>query len=145
LVGRIMSQQLDRSKPLWETWLIEGLEGNRFAVITKTHQALIDGVSDLDLATVILDASPVPQEVEHPDEPWSPRPEPGRVTLLAGGILGLALTALDVPGKALGAVARPQTTLPRAREAAQGIGAVVWAGLNPAPLTPLNAEPGQHR
>jgi WS/DGAT/MGAT family acyltransferase len=145
LVSRIVSQQLDRSKPLWETWLVEGLERNRFAVITKTHQALIDGVSDLDLATVILDPSPVPQDVPHPDEPWSPRPAPGRVSLLASGILGLARTALDVPAKALEAVARPQSTLSRAREAALGIGEVVWAGLNPAPVTPLNVEIGPHR
>jgi diacylglycerol O-acyltransferase / wax synthase len=145
LAARIMSQQLDRSKPLWETWLVEGLEDNRFALITKTHHALIDGVSDIDLTTVILDVSPVPQPVEHPSAPWQPRREPGRISLLAGGILGLARTALEAPAKAVEAVARPQTTLVRARDAAQGIGELIWASLNPAPVTPLNVEIGPHR
>src|SRR6476661_4767565 len=60
LVSRVFSQQLDRSKPLWETWLVEGLEGNRFALISKTHHALIDGVSGVDLATVLFDVEPNP-------------------------------------------------------------------------------------
>jgi diacylglycerol O-acyltransferase len=145
LAARIMSQQLDRSKPLWETWLIEGLEQNRFALITKTHHALIDGVSDIDLSTVMLDPSPVPQPVEHPLEPWHPRREPGRVRLLTSGILGLARTAAEVPAKAVGAVARPQASVSRARDAAQGIGELIWASLNPAPVTPLNVEIGPHR
>jgi WS/DGAT/MGAT family acyltransferase len=130
---------------LWETWLVEGLENNRFALITKTHHALIDGVSDIDLTTVILDVSPVPQPVEHPPEAWEPRGEPGRVNMLAGGMLGLARTALGAPVKAVGAVARPKATVTRARDAAQGIGELVWASLNPAPVTPLNVEIGPHR
>jgi len=65
LTGRLFSQQLDRSKPLWELWLVQGLEGNRFALISKTHHALVDGVSGVDLATVLFDAEPVPPQ--HPD------------------------------------------------------------------------------
>jgi len=62
LAARIASQRLDRSKPLWENWLVEGLEGDRFAVISKTHHALVDGISGVDLATVIfdLDRTPAP-------------------------------------------------------------------------------------
>ena len=56
LAARIASQQLDRSKPLWEIWLVEGLEGDRFALISKTHHSLVDGVSGVDLATVLFDA-----------------------------------------------------------------------------------------
>ncbi len=55
LVGRIFSQRLDRSKPLWEVWLVQGLEGGRFALISKTHHALVDGVSGVDIATVLFD------------------------------------------------------------------------------------------
>src|SRR6478672_4212053 len=62
LAGRIFSQRLDRSKPLWELWLIQGLEGNRFAVISKTHHALVDGVSGVDIASVLFDLGPVPQQ-----------------------------------------------------------------------------------
>ena len=60
LAARIHSQQLDRAKPLWETWLVQGLEGNRFALISKTHHALVDGVSGVDISTVLFDLSPVP-------------------------------------------------------------------------------------
>ena len=60
LTARIYSQQLDRSKPLWEIWMVEGLEDDRFALITKTHHALIDGIAGVDLATVLFDISPEP-------------------------------------------------------------------------------------
>src|SRR5919199_309914 len=72
LAARIHSQQLDRSRPLWETWLVQGLEGNRFALISKTHHALVDGISGVDLVTVLFDASPVPEPVPHEGEPWAP-------------------------------------------------------------------------
>ena len=60
LAARMHSQALDRSKPLWEMWLVHGLEGDRFALISKTHHALVDGVSGVDLATVLFDLTPVP-------------------------------------------------------------------------------------
>src|SRR5918996_2319435 len=60
LAGRIHSQRLDRSKPLWEIWLVQGLEGNRFALISKTHHAMVDGVAGVDIATVLFDLSPIP-------------------------------------------------------------------------------------
>ncbi len=65
LTARIFSQQLDRSKPLWEMWLIEGLEEERFALISKTHHSLIDGIAGIDLATVLFDISPDPPPVVH--------------------------------------------------------------------------------
>ena len=61
LAGRVFSQRLDRSKPLWEIWLAQGLEGDRFALISKTHHALVDGVSGVDIATVLFDLTPVPE------------------------------------------------------------------------------------
>src|SRR6201982_1920104 len=69
LTGRIASQQLDRAKPLWESWLVEGLEGDRFALVFKTHHALVDGVSGVDLATVLFDFTSDP-----PPPPPAPRP-----------------------------------------------------------------------
>src|SRR3954467_6542946 len=60
LAARIPSQQLDRAKPLWETWLVQGLEDDRFALVSKTHHALVDGVSGVDLSTVLFDLTPVP-------------------------------------------------------------------------------------
>ena len=74
LVGRVMSQQLDRSKPLWEIWMVEGLEDGRWAMLSKTHHAMVDGVSGTDLLAVIMDISP---DAERPAPvAWEPRPTP---------------------------------------------------------------------
>jgi diacylglycerol O-acyltransferase len=127
LTARIFSQQLDRSKPLWEMWLIEGLEDNRFALITKTHHSLIDGIAGVDLATVLFD------------------PEPGTAHLLASGLAGALRTGISLAEGAMDALAHPERALTRAREAAEGVGEIIWAGLNPAPETPLNVPIGPHR
>jgi diacylglycerol O-acyltransferase / wax synthase len=145
LVSRVFSQQLDRSKPLWETWLVEGLEGNRFALISKTHHALVDGIAGVDMAQVMFDLTPVPQEVPHPDEAWQPAREPNPIELLADGVAGLAKASVGVALRAVGAAARPQESINELREAAEGLGEIVWAGMNPAPETPLNVEIGPHR
>lgn len=145
LAARVISQQLDRSKPLWEMWLVEGLEDNRFALVSKTHHSLIDGVSGVDLATVLFDVSPVPQEPEHPDDPWQPRPEPSAAELLATGALGGVRSMVRVATKTLTRALRPGDALGQVREAAEGVGEIVWAGLNPAPETPFNVPHGPHR
>src|SRR5271169_5914583 len=95
LTARIFSQQLDRSKPLWEMWLIEGLEDNRFALITKTHHSLIDGIAGVDLATVLFDMSPAPPPISHSGRAWKPHAEPRAPQLLAAGILGAARTGVE--------------------------------------------------
>src|SRR3954467_1925964 len=86
LVGRIASQRLDRTKPLWEVWLVEGLEQGGFAVINKTHHALVDGVGGVDILTALFDMSPTPPPTE-PDG-WDPQATPGPAGLLARGITG---------------------------------------------------------
>src|SRR5215217_4864335 len=144
LAGRIFSQRLDRSKPLWEVWLIQGFEGGKFAVISKTHHALVDGVSGVDIATILFDLQPVPPEVEV-DDGWVPAPAPSDVDLVAEGIKGLIRTPASIAGRAVGAVGSPGRSLEQVREAAEGIGEVVWAGMNPAPDVPLNVPIGPHR
>ena len=144
LAGRIFSQRLDRTKPLWEVWLIQGFEGGKFAVISKTHHALVDGVAGVDIATVLFDLQPVPPEVTEEDK-WMASPMPSDVDLMAEGIKGLVRTPLAVAGRALGALGSPGRSLEQAREAAEGIGEVVWAGMNPAPDVPLNVPIGPHR
>ncbi|MDX6729137.1 MAG: diacylglycerol O-acyltransferase / wax synthase [Baekduia sp.] len=145
LVSRIMSQQLDRSRPLWELWIIEGLDTGGFALITKTHHSLIDGIAGIDLATVLFDLTPVPAETAHPDEPWQARPEPTGAELVAGGAIGLAKVVAGALTGVLGAARNPQATLRALGVAAEGVGEVAWAGLNPAPATPLNVPIGPHR
>jgi diacylglycerol O-acyltransferase len=145
LAARIASQQLDRSKPLWENWLVEGLEGDRFALISKTHHSLVDGISGVDLASVLLDAEPNPAPPREDLEPWRPSPEPSPVDLVAAGIRGMVGTATGLVGRAVGAASHPGASLGALRDAAEGVGEIVWAGLNPAPETPLNVEIGPHR
>ena len=145
LTSRIFSQQLDRSKPLWEMWVVEGLEGDRFSLITKTHHALIDGISGVDLATVLFDLEPVPRKTEDEGEPWTAHPEPSTGELLARGVGGLVRTGLRMAEGAVAAAARPERTLESVRDALEGVGEVAWSLANPAPPTPLNVEIGPHR
>jgi WS/DGAT/MGAT family acyltransferase len=145
LVARIYSQRLDRTKPLWELWLVQGLQDGRFALISKNHHALVDGVAGVDLATVMFDLTPVPPPVPHEGEPWVPQPEPSAAALVARGVQGLVKLPFSLAGRALEAAARPAASLQAAREVVEGLGEVAWAGLNPAPETPLNVPIGPHR
>jgi diacylglycerol O-acyltransferase / wax synthase len=114
LLGRIFSQRLDRSKPLWEVWIVHGLEDGRFALISKTHHALVDGVSGVDIATVLFDLGPVPAEPE-PADPWVPQPEPSDAELVAEGVVGLARTPFSLAGRweRWGAPAKPSSACAR--------------------------------
>jgi diacylglycerol O-acyltransferase len=145
LAARIHSQQLDRTKPLWEMWLVQGLEDGRFALISKAHHALVDGIAGVDLATVLFDLGPVPAALPHEGEPWVPQKEPRAVALAARGIRGIAQLPFSLAGRAIGAATRPTASLHAAREAFEGVAEVAWAGLNPAPETPLNVPIGPHR
>jgi diacylglycerol O-acyltransferase / wax synthase len=145
LAARVFSQALDRSKPLWEMWLIEGLQEDRFALITKNHHALVDGIAGVDLATVLFDLSPDPVPAERRRAPWRPKREPHTAELLLAGMRGALLAGIDVAEGALHAVAHPERAFARTREAAEGVGELVWAALNPAPHTPLNVPIGPHR
>jgi diacylglycerol O-acyltransferase len=145
LTARIFSQQLDRSKPLWEMWLIEGLRDDRFALISKTHHSLIDGIAGVDLATVLFDLSPTPPPVRHSGRPWQPHREPSTLELLAAGARGALRAGAELLAGAADALAHPDHALHSVREAAEGLGEIAWAVLNPAPSTPLNVDIGPHR
>jgi diacylglycerol O-acyltransferase / wax synthase len=145
LVGRIFSQRLDRSKPLWEVWLVQGLEGGRFALISKTHHALVDGISGVDISTVLFDLSPEPSETPEQVGGWTPEAEPSQAQLVTEGVKGLLRTPGDLAGRTARAIQHPRRAANDVREAAEGLGEVVWAGLNPAPDVPLNTEIGPHR
>src|ERR1700761_4623079 len=146
LTSRIASQQLDRSKPLWENWLVEGLEGDRFALISKTHHALVDGISGVDLASVLFDVEREPEGQNGAQlEPWRPEPEPSSADLVLAGARGAVTTTASLVTRAIVAATRPATSLQLARDVLEGLGELVWAGLNPAPETPLNVPIGPHR
>ena len=145
LAGRVFAQQLDRDKPLWEIWLVEGLEGDRFAMLSKTHHALVDGISGVDIISVLFDTSPEPAAPTDTGDRWLPRPLPSPAQLLGEAIVERA----TIPGelaRSVRAVFRgPRRVAEGLRDAAVGIGAMAWAGLNPAPPTPYNRSIGPHR
>jgi diacylglycerol O-acyltransferase / wax synthase len=144
LAGRVFSQQLDRSKPLWEMWLAQGLERDRFAILTKTHHAMVDGISGVDIGTVLFDLEPTPQTPPAEDD-WVPQPEPGTTELVARGIADAVAAPVALAERAIDAVRNPETTARKAVEALEGIGEIVTAFADPAPDVPLNQEIGPHR
>ena len=145
LAGRVFSQQLDRDKPLWEIWIAEGLEDGRFALLAKTHHALVDGVSGMDIVSVLFDTTPEPAAPTAPGDRWLPRPLPSRAQLLAEALVERASIPADLTRSARSFLRAPGRVLSGVRDAAAGVGAMAWAGLNPAPPTPYNAAIGPHR
>ncbi|HEX7245858.1 MAG TPA: wax ester/triacylglycerol synthase family O-acyltransferase [Solirubrobacterales bacterium] len=144
LTGRVFSQQLDRSKPLWEMWLVQGLERDRFAVLTKTHHAAVDGVGGVDIGTVLFDLEPIPKPAQSEDG-WVPASEPSTAELVARGIADAASAPVKLAERAVEAVRHPETAARRVGEALEGLGEVVGAFADPAPDVPLNREIGPHR
>ena len=145
LAGRVLAQRLDRDKPLWEIWLVEGVEGGRFALIAKTHHALVDGISGVDIATVLFDASPEGRQVGQPAERWLPAPPPSRSQLLTEALLERSTVPAEIT-RSLRAVFRaPRQIAGAARDSLVGVGAMAWAGMNPAPPSPYNCPIGPHR
>ncbi len=147
LAGRLFSQRLDRSKPLWEIWLVERMAGRRFALIAKTHHALVDGISGVDITTVLFDAAPEPQDGRASDPPpWSPRPLPGSAKLLGEALLERTTVPGEMARGARRVVRRPLRALTQLRDGLASVGATTLAGINaPAPSSPLNVDIGPHR
>jgi len=144
MAARVFSQQLDRSKPLWELWLVQGLTRNRFALLTKTHHAVVDGVSGVDIATVLFDLNPVP-EPPPSDDAWAPQPEPSSATLLAKGVEDVARAPVRAVRRLEHAVQHPESAIKQVRDAVEAVSEVGWNFANPAPKVPLNVEIGSHR
>jgi WS/DGAT/MGAT family acyltransferase len=145
LAGRIFSQRLDRSKPLWEIWLVEGLSGDRFALISKTHHALVDGISGVDIVSVLFDLAPDAAPPAPPAQPWLPRPVPTTSQLLAEALLERSIVPAEA-GRGLRALAgAPRQIAGKLAACAVGVGEFALGGLAPAPSTPLNVDIGPHR
>ncbi len=145
LTARVFSERLDRSRPLWEAWLVTGLEDDRFAVICKTHHALVDGVGGVDLAMVLLDLTRDRHPLPEGARAWRPRPAPGAAALLAADARGFVRTGRHVTARVARASVHPRRSLRAGLDVAEGFGEVAWAGLNPAPPTPINVPIGPDR
>jgi WS/DGAT/MGAT family acyltransferase len=140
LASRIFSQQLDRSKPLWELWLVEGLTGDRFAIVGKSHHALVDGVSGVDITTVLFDLDPEPQGAPDKPPPWLASPEPTDMRLLGEALKERVTSPTEIYRGFRAALRGPRQVL-------RGLGAtskMVSAGMS-APDSVFNVEIGPHR
>jgi WS/DGAT/MGAT family acyltransferase len=142
LAGRLLSQALDRDKPLWELWFVEGVGGDGFAIVSKTHHAMVDGISGMDIATVLLDTEPTPGLPPAP-EAWKPRPAPGAAQLFKDSMKDQLAHPLQLARQALepGSDARKLLAV-----MAGGIKPLVGlAQLGQAPASSLNVPIGPHR
>jgi diacylglycerol O-acyltransferase len=143
LGARVFSQRLDRSKPLWEFWLADGLEGGRFAIVGKTHHALVDGVSGVDLTTVLFDTQREPAPLPRP-EPWVPRPEPSGTQLLGEALVERATSPAEAVRGVRALLRAPRQALSAVVDGLEAAGALARAGLA-APASPFNVEIGPYR
>jgi diacylglycerol O-acyltransferase len=142
LAGRLFSQRLDRDKPLWEIWLIEGLEEGKFALLSKTHHCMIDGISGMDIASVLLDHDATPAPSPEP-EPWSPRPAPSRSQLIAEALRDQVKRPLSLARQALEPATEGRKFL---LEVGAGVKPLLGlARMGQAPPSPINQPIGPHR
>ena len=142
LMARLMSQRLDRERPLWETWVVEGLAEDRWAIISKVHHCMVDGISGVDLLTVLLD---VEHDVDLPEpEPWTPAPEPSALGKVCDAWCGLAGDLAEVTKRAPAALRDWAGTMRAARHTGEGL---VRFGRHLAGTAPLTIEGriGPHR
>jgi diacylglycerol O-acyltransferase / wax synthase len=143
LVARLMSRPLDRSRPLWEMYLVEGLADGNFAIVSKSHQSLVDGLSAVDIAQVMLD--PTEETLPVAGDSWRPRPEPTDVELLSQAFTELATR----PAAAIESVREHVTDVSKAAaalgERAAGVLSAALAVARPPAASPLNVPIGEQR
>jgi WS/DGAT/MGAT family acyltransferase len=143
LAGRIMSEELDRGKPLWELWFVEGVAGNRFAVISKVHRSLAEEISGIDSLSAFLESDP--HRRSKPTGAWMPRPAPGGDRLLFDELTRRARIPISLLRAGVHGISVPRKTLSALRDAVVGLGQAAKAGLVPASETPFNSPLGPHR
>jgi WS/DGAT/MGAT family acyltransferase len=144
LAARVFSQALDRTKPLWEMWLVDGLEGDRFAIIGKSHHALVDGISGVDITTVLFDTEREPVGAPGSPQDWIPRPEPSDAQVVAEAVLDRLTNPREIASSVTRVVRAPREIAGRVREGLAAVGEFAGAGLG-APPSPFNVDIGGHR
>lgn len=142
LIGRVMSQMLDRTKPLWEMWVVEGLEDGHWALISKTHHAMVDGVSGTDLLAVMLDASPDPERPAAPK--WQPEQPVSNSRLLATAVAERAVSPYEIVRTARRIARAPRQFVTEAAQTAKGLASMAGVAV-PTAATSLNGPIGPHR
>jgi diacylglycerol O-acyltransferase len=141
--ARILEQPLDLAKPLWELWLIEGLEGDRVAIVSKVHHAMVDGISGVDLMTRLM--TPEPTEKSEPPALWRPRRAPSALEYAADELARRA----GAPFRAAGALRRLALDEDHARGELVGrlraAARTTWSAMQGATPAPFNQPIGPHR
>jgi diacylglycerol O-acyltransferase len=138
LVARVMSQQLDRAKPLWEMWMVEGLEEGRWALISKFHHCMVDGVAGSDLLSVLLDQQRSPRAPA--EDSWRPEASPEGLELVVRAVA----MGLQNPYEAVRALPAPAQMLRTGEQAARGL-LLLGNVIRPSPSCSLNGPVGPHR
>jgi diacylglycerol O-acyltransferase / wax synthase len=142
LVGRVMSQNLDRAKPLWEMWVVEGLGDGRWALLSKVHHCMVDGIASTDLMAVLLDQERDPERPS-PDV-WAPGPMPGPARLLAGAIVEQATNPFAAAERLAAALRAPRQFAALLEDTSRGL--IGFAGVaRPPARSSLNGPLGPHR
>jgi WS/DGAT/MGAT family acyltransferase len=139
LVGEILSPPLDRSRPLWELVLVEGFEDHRFAIVYKTHHAMADGFSAVDIGTLLFDVEPK-SEPSREEAPWDPHKAPSTVGLVVRAVTGVWATVRRLARWLRKAARQPARARKRAADGLTGLWEVTWNLVRPAPKVPLNVE-----
>lgn len=143
LAGRVMSQKLDRSRPLWEFWVVEGLENDQVAVISKTHHCMIDGISGVDLIGVLLSPTPCAEFEDPPN--WNPERAPTGLELLRDELWRRAALPFNVAAMLRNLAAQPADVCTRVSEGLSGLAQALSEGLRGASDSPLNRTIGSYR
>ena len=143
LIGEVFSVRLERDRPLWRIYFVEGLEGDRWGLITKMHHTMVDGLGAIDLFAALLDFGPEPREVEA--DTSEPRPEPSRTDLLRAQVRRNVQTARDAASGLRSVIANPGEAGPKILDVAKGLGETAAAALPLPPSTPLNVDTGPNR
>jgi diacylglycerol O-acyltransferase / wax synthase len=143
LTGQITSQQLDRGRPMWEMWFVEGLEGGRWGLVLKTHHCMVDGVSGVNLLSVLMRPSRDASFAEPPR--WRPRPIPAGTELLRDEVVRRAALPLKIGRNLLGLVSDPKDRVAYLASALQGAWHALRTGLDFPSETPINGPTGPYR
>lgn len=142
-VGEVYSHRLDRNKPLWEMWFVEGLAENRWALVMKMHHAMVDGLGAIDIFAALMDFGPEPREEDTGE--FAPRPEPRRRDVVASQMRRGASTVQSATKNLTSMIANPTSAGPKIFDVAKGLVETSQQALPPPPATFLNADTGPNR
>lgn len=143
LVARVQSRHLDRSRPLWEMYVVEGLSDKRFAILTKTHHSMVDGLAAVDIGQLIMDATPKPRQT--PVKAWQPRPEPSPLGLVGDAVKDYVRRPTAVVDAARAQVVDLRSLPSKAAHSLLGFADMAKTAIHPAKDSPLNADIREQR